>query len=122
MPCSRHRSGTGVPASGCLSMARIWWSLKRDLRMWNLLLLHYENIPLLSNTNFRGDYRLALGDRVITAPSGDKTYVVQSVASRSGHLSYRVWFGEAKSKKQEIGRASCREREKISTRTGREKE
>ena len=26
--------------------------------MWNLLLFHYENIPLLNNTNFRGDYQV----------------------------------------------------------------
>lgn len=45
-------------------------------------------------------YGLALGDRVITGPSGDKKYVIQSVASKSGHLVYRVWFGEAKNKKQ----------------------
>ena len=38
-------------------MLRIWWSLNRDFRMWNLLSCHYENFPLLSNTNFRGDYQ-----------------------------------------------------------------
>jgi len=27
--------------------------------MWNLLSCHYENFPLLSNTNFRGDYHRA---------------------------------------------------------------
>ena len=43
---------------------------------------------------------LALGDPVITGPSEDKKYVIQSVASKSGHLVYRVWFGEAKNKKQ----------------------
>src|SRR6056297_32123 len=57
MPCSRQRSGTDVPASAWLRMPRIWRSLNRDFRMWNLLSCHYENFPLLSNTNFRGDYR-----------------------------------------------------------------
>jgi hypothetical protein len=33
MPCSRHSSGTGVPASACLRIARIWLSEKRDLFM-----------------------------------------------------------------------------------------
>src|SRR6185312_8620724 len=30
MPCSRHNSGTGVPAWACLSTAMIWLSVKRD--------------------------------------------------------------------------------------------
>src|SRR5690606_27579549 len=33
MPCSRHSSGTGVPASACLSTAMIWLSVKRDFFM-----------------------------------------------------------------------------------------
>ncbi len=40
-------------------------------------------------------YGLALGDQVVTAPSGDKKYVIQSTVARSGHIAYRVWFGDA---------------------------
>src|SRR5690606_8253181 len=30
MPCSRHSSGTGVPASACFRIAMIWLSVNRD--------------------------------------------------------------------------------------------
>lgn len=33
MPCSRHSSETGVPASAYLSTAMIWLSVKRDFFM-----------------------------------------------------------------------------------------
>lgn len=39
-------------------------------------------------------YGLALGDRVTTAASRNKEHVVKSVVGRSGHLVYRVWFGD----------------------------
>jgi hypothetical protein len=32
-PCSRHISGTGVPASACFKIARIWLSLNREVFM-----------------------------------------------------------------------------------------
>lgn len=46
------------------------------------------------------EIRSALGNRVVTGLSGDKKYVIQSVVSKPEHLVYRVWFGEAKDKKQ----------------------
>src|SRR5690606_39106809 len=56
MPCSRHSSGTGTPASACFRTARIWLSVKRDFFMQNLLRIAYEKILLLSNATSRGDY------------------------------------------------------------------
>jgi hypothetical protein len=56
MPCSRHKAGTGVPASACFRIARIWLSLYRDFFMQNLLLLYYEKIILLMSAIYRGDY------------------------------------------------------------------
>lgn len=40
-------------------------------------------------------YGLALGDRVVTSPANGKRYVIQSVATKSGHVAYRIWFGHA---------------------------
>src|SRR5690606_26030736 len=56
MPCSRHSSGTGTPASACFRTARISLSVKRDFFMQNLLRIAYEKILLLSNATSRGDY------------------------------------------------------------------
>ena len=47
-------------------------------------------------------YGMALGDRVSTGPKGDKKYVIQSVVSKSGHLVYRVWFGDVEKKKEVV--------------------
>jgi len=39
-----------------LSIAMIWLSVKRDLRMWNLLSSSGYKIPLITSIIFRGDY------------------------------------------------------------------
>ncbi|HYD62086.1 MAG TPA: hypothetical protein VEC35_17105 [Noviherbaspirillum sp.] len=39
MPCSRHSSGTGVPASACLRMAMIWLSVEQTQQTLALLKL-----------------------------------------------------------------------------------
>ncbi|PXA73753.1 hypothetical protein DMC15_06800 [Vibrio sp. 11986-1-5] len=56
MPCSRHSSGTGVPASACLRIAMIWLSVNFDVFIKNLLRLWYEKILLLTSVNLWGDY------------------------------------------------------------------
>jgi hypothetical protein len=40
-------------------------------------------------------YDLALGDEVETSQEGDMQYVVQSVISRSGHYTFRIWLGDS---------------------------
>ena len=57
MPCSRHSSGTGLPASACLRMTMIWLSEERDAFRQNFLDPIKEKILLLTSTDFRGDYR-----------------------------------------------------------------
>jgi hypothetical protein len=57
MPCSRHSSGTGVPASACFKIAVIWLSVYFDFFMQNFLLKGYEKILLLAAVIFRGDYQ-----------------------------------------------------------------
>lgn len=39
-------------------------------------------------------YGLALGDQVITEEKWGKDYVIRSRIRKSGHLAYRVWFGD----------------------------
>ena len=48
----------GRPASACLSIAMIWRSVKRGLRMWSLISSSGYKIPLISSIIFRGDYRI----------------------------------------------------------------
>ncbi|EGR1071039.1 hypothetical protein EFU51_11870 [Vibrio cholerae] len=57
MPCSRHSSGTGVPASACLRIVMIWQSVNFDVFIKNLLRLWYEKILLLMSVNLWGDYQ-----------------------------------------------------------------
>src|SRR5690606_27676741 len=54
MPCSRHSSGTGVPASACLRIAMIWLSVNRDCFIANFLVVE---ILLQLTAVLRGHYQ-----------------------------------------------------------------
>lgn len=58
MPCSRHNSGTGVPASACLRIAMIWLSVNRDVFIANFLVV--EILPSITAV-IRGDYHASPG-------------------------------------------------------------
>src|ERR1700738_4749295 len=47
-------------------------------------------------------YNIALGDVVVTAPSGDRKYVVKGVVEPAGRYVFRVWFGESFHPREEI--------------------
>ena len=47
-------------------------------------------------------YGLALGDKVRTAPSGGRTYVVADVDARSGRRVLRLWLKEATRQGREL--------------------
>jgi hypothetical protein len=47
-------------------------------------------------------YDVALGDIVVTAPRGDRKYVVREVVSPSGRYVFRVWFGESFHPRDEV--------------------
>ena len=40
-------------------------------------------------------YDLALGDEVETFRGGEMYYVIKDVVKRSGHYTFRVWFGDS---------------------------
>jgi Domain of unknown function (DUF4265) len=47
-------------------------------------------------------YDVALGDIVVTAPKGDRKYVVREVVNPSGRYVFRVWFGESFHPRDEV--------------------
>lgn len=81
MPWVRHSSGTGVPASACLSTAMIWLSVKRDISSREPPLLDYEKIPLLASANLRGRYPIAIAFSM-WMPETDSTRKAWSSAPR----------------------------------------
>ena len=47
-------------------------------------------------------YDIALGDIVQTVAKGDRKYVADRVITRSGHCSFRVWFGRSVHSRDDI--------------------
>lgn len=47
-------------------------------------------------------YDVSLGDVVETEPSGGRTYMMKSVTRRSGHYTFRVWFGASFQPRDEV--------------------